>query len=273
VKEELDISWNGWKQVPGETRTKCWDRIVTRFIFPAPQVELAKKYFFQQMAISFRNWRYEMNVEWLQRGRDPTSHYKISAAQWERFRELKTTEEALAKSKAASELAKRNKYAHHLGTGGYKAKEPEWEREEAELRKKGANVLTDMVSARGARWLKGRQAKVTPEGVKVPSVVSEVAKKMMEVRALELEGKFKADRENDDLTHSLGNPEHPGRVRGVSSKISWKHGFGPQWEGIYKSRQRYKEAMRNYFQEQAKKDFAKMMSDMLSNPPPQVLQQ
>jgi hypothetical protein len=149
VKEELDISWNGWKQVPGETRTKCWDRIVTRFIFPAPQVELAKKYFFQQMGISFRNWRYEMNVEWLQRGRDPTSHYKISAAQWERFRELKTTEEAKAKSKAASELAKRNKYAHHLGIGGYKAKELEWEREEAELRKKGATVLTDLVSSKG----------------------------------------------------------------------------------------------------------------------------
>ena len=62
-----------------------------------------------------------MNVKWLQRGRDLTSHYKILVAQWERFRELKTTEEALAKSKAVSELAKRNKYAHHLGTGGYKA--------------------------------------------------------------------------------------------------------------------------------------------------------
>lgn len=33
VKEELDISWNGWKQVPGETRTKCWDKMVIRFIF------------------------------------------------------------------------------------------------------------------------------------------------------------------------------------------------------------------------------------------------
>ena len=89
-----------------------------------------------------------MNVEWLQRGRDLTSHYKISAAQWERFRELKTIEEVLVKSKAASEFAKRKKYAHHLGTGGYKAKEPEWEREEAELRKQGATVLTDLVSRR-----------------------------------------------------------------------------------------------------------------------------
>jgi hypothetical protein len=31
----------------------------------------------------------------------------------------------------------------------------------------------------------------------------------------------------DILTASLGNPEHPGRVRGISSKEGWKDGFEP----------------------------------------------
>jgi hypothetical protein len=34
------------------------------------------------------------------------------------------------------------------------------------------------------------------------------------------------------VTAGLGNPEHPGCVRGTSSKEGWKEGFGPQWEGL-----------------------------------------
>jgi hypothetical protein len=42
---------------------------------------------------------------------------------------------------------------------------------------------------------------------------------------------------------SLANPEHPSRVRGISSNEGWKEGFGPHWEGLYKKRDRYKEKM------------------------------
>jgi hypothetical protein len=70
-----------------------------------------------------------------------------------------------------------------------------------------------------------------------------------------------------------GNPEHPGRVRGISSKEGWKEGFGPQWEGLYKKRDRYKEEMANYFKEEAKKEFKGLMSEMLLNPPLELMQQ
>ena len=46
----------------------------------------------------------------------------------------------------------------------------------------------------------------------MPDEVGEVADKIIKMAALEQEGKFKTDHENDVLTHSLGNPEHPGRV-------------------------------------------------------------
>jgi CRISPR/Cas system-associated exonuclease Cas4 (RecB family) len=31
--------------------------------------------------------------------------------------------------------------------------------------------------------------------------------------------------ENDQLKEALGNPKHTGRIRGVGSHMSWKHGF------------------------------------------------
>ena len=52
------------------------------------------------------------------------------------------------------------------------------------------------------------------------------------------QGTFIPDRENDELTEALGNPEHPGRTRGTSGSLSWKAGF-PDASG-YKRRERKK---------------------------------
>jgi hypothetical protein len=50
------------------------------------------------------------------------------------------------------------------------------------------------------------------------------------------EGTFIPDRENDELTMALGNPEHPGRPRGTPGFVAWKVGF--PGTGSYKSRER-----------------------------------
>ena len=52
------------------------------------------------------------------------------------------------------------------------------------------------------------------------------------------EGSFKSDREKDELTYTLGTPEHTGRVRGMGV-VPWKHGFSGDIE-TYRSRQRRK---------------------------------
>ena len=39
------------------------------------------------------------------------------------------------------------------------------------------------------------------------------------------QGTFVPDRENDELTMALGNPEHPGRIRGTPDSVPWKAGF------------------------------------------------
>ena len=52
------------------------------------------------------------------------------------------------------------------------------------------------------------------------------------------EGTFFPDRENDELTMALGNPEHPGRTRGTPGSIPWKVGFPDA--GGYKTHERRK---------------------------------
>jgi hypothetical protein len=98
-------------------------------------------------------------------------------------------------------------------------------------------------------------------------MLDKAAKSIFTVASKQHEGLFKPQRERYILTAGLGNLEHPGRVRGISSKEGWKEGFGPEWEGEYKKHDGYKEEIKSYFEE-AKKEFQEMMSKILSDPPP-----
>jgi len=52
------------------------------------------------------------------------------------------------------------------------------------------------------------------------------------------EGTFKPYREKDELSYSLGTPEHTGRVRGLGV-VPWKHGFSEDLD-TYRSQRRSK---------------------------------
>ena len=49
--------------------------------------------------------------------------------------------------------------------------------------------------------------------------------KLQEAIKAAQEGTFVPDRENDELTEALGNPEHPGQTRGTPGSVAWKVGF------------------------------------------------
>ena len=146
-----------------------------------------------------------MNKKWLQKGRDPTQRYPISQAQWARFREMRESEDFKEKSKAASALAKRNKYPHRLGTGGYKTQIPKQRAAEAEKRKQGEVALTDLVDERTANWMCGQKTDTSGSKVSAPVELEDVTAKIIEVAAKQKKGEFKPRRENDILTQSLGN--------------------------------------------------------------------
>jgi hypothetical protein len=58
-------------------------------------------------------------------------------------------------------------------------------------------------------------------------MLKKLQKNIYAMAAKQNQGTFKPQRERDILTAGLGNPEHPGRVRGISSKEGWKEEFGP----------------------------------------------
>jgi hypothetical protein len=274
VRDNIDIIIQQWKDVSANVKNLMWNKMLTRFVLPWGIEELVKGYAMKQCATMFRNWRSEMNTNWAKKGLDPTKRYKISAAQWAVFLEQWSNPDFLAKSKANSELAKKNKYHHHLGTGGYQRQLPKWRQEEDAKKAAGLPALSEQVGERTANWIRARKPKETETSLSFDDpLLEEVAKSFFEALAKQQEGTFKPQRERDILTAGLDNPKHPGRVRGISSKEGWKEGFGPQWEYMYRKRDRYKEAISDYWKVEAKKDFKDMLTQMQSNPPLELMQQ
>ena len=58
---------------------------------------------------------------------------------------------------------------------------------------------------------------------------------------------FVHDRENDEHTKALENPEHPGRTRGTPGSIAWKVGFPDA--GGYKTQERRRKVEQSELQE------------------------
>jgi hypothetical protein len=71
----------------------------------------------------------------------------------------------------------------------------------------------------------------------------ELMNKIEDVKA----GRLKVDREMDELTMALGNPEHPGRCRGYRV-VSWKYAFKGNLDS-YKSHKRRKERKEEHWRQ------------------------
>jgi len=63
--------------------------------------------------------------------------------QWPEFVKYKESAKAVQRSAKNKDNAKKKKYHHHMGTGGYKSAVPKWEAMEADLRARGITPGTD----------------------------------------------------------------------------------------------------------------------------------
>nr|AAT81759.1 hypothetical protein [Oryza sativa Japonica Group]ABF97407.1 transposon protein, putative, CACTA, En/Spm sub-class [Oryza sativa Japonica Group] len=167
-----------------------------------------------------------------------------SEAAWDDFLTLKNSPEEIQRSQKYAELAKKNKFPHRLGSTGYAPKVEQWTKEEEEMRKKGQPVPMEEWTQRSRNWVRARTPKITDEGkvsFEFPELQS-VANKIENLSSSQKKGFFKPKREKDVLSTGLGTPEHGGRVRDVSSKMSWKEGFK---HDPHKKREAYKDKLRD----------------------------
>jgi hypothetical protein len=80
---------------------------------------------------------------------------------------------------------------------------------------------------RSRNWILARVVAITPDGnvsFQKPST-EQIYQKLEELVEMQKKGLFVSDREKDMLSAAIGMPEHPGRVRGISSTLPWGKAF------------------------------------------------
>lgn len=247
VRDHVPVSIAKWEQVPADTKNMLWGDMKATFTFPEDKEELVKKYTLQKMAISFQTWKKQLTKNYIDKNLTPNfEDFPKLQNHWDDFVAYKASAEGQTLSEKNKENASKKKYFHRLGPGGYKTKIPKWEKREAELIAKDVVPETYNWPERSKHWFYAHGGSLDDNGTALfGKEIREVATKLKAVIDQSSQGAFVPDRENDELTTALENPEHPGRTRGVGV-VPWKEGFAKDVES-YRSRSRAKAREANLF--------------------------
>ena len=140
--------------------------------------------------------------------------------------QFKESEEAKERSRINKINAAKKKWHHTLGPGWYQVSRPKWDLAEEQMIAAGVTPVTLSWPPRCRTWFYAHGGKLDPETglVMERASLKEASDALLVAIQDARTGKYKPDRENDELTRALNNPEHPGRTRG-KGVVPWFEGF------------------------------------------------
>ena len=222
VKDKVEITWAEWNNVPVDYKTHIWGEVTRSFHYPEDaDLNKCREWVMHVAGRAFRNFKSMLTRYYLKLGKSPCVKYTmVKEHHWEEFCKQRTTEEAKAKSAKFSALAKKNLHPHHLGMTGFAGKRPQWREEERARAAAGLPDPYDGVDLRAKDFIYARKPKKLKEGAsKFNEPKFEEVERAL-IKAAKSKDSFKVCRGQDLLTLALGTPEHRGRIRGMSSKMS-----------------------------------------------------
>jgi len=140
-----------------------------------------------------------------------------------KFKELEVAKERsrINKLNAAKKI-----WHHKLGPDGYEVTRPKWDLSEQQMMDAGVTPVTLSWPPRCRTWFYAHGGALDPKTgqvLKKASLKGADDKLLVAIEEART-GVFMPNRENDKLTHALGNHEHPGRTRG-KGVVPWYEGF------------------------------------------------
>nr|BAD23551.1 hydroxyproline-rich glycoprotein-like [Oryza sativa Japonica Group] len=234
VKTRCPINVKLWETVDDNIKTLLWNELQKYFVFPPGSEVRGRDYALKKMGDRWRQWKSDLNRDYFRRIPPFTDYGHISQADWDT-----------------------------LGSSGYAGHVDQWREIEQRFAAAGKPLLVDPMVERSKNWVWARSTgQVSDEGdilFETPDI-EEVTTNLQQIVEKERSGQFVPRRERDQLTAALGTAEHSGRVRGLSSKTSWKVGF-PQDAPSYKKRDKYKEQLSDKIYAQVKEHFYSLAAE------------
>ena len=125
-----------------------------------------------------------------------------------------------------------------MGSGGYRSAIPKWQNLEAEITAK--EIIPETIEKNWPQcvknWFYAHGGSLDPDTSKLifGQKIERATQRLARAREEADSGVFKPNREKDEMTYALENPEHGGRTRGYGA-VLWLQAFLAD-KGTYRSR-------------------------------------
>jgi hypothetical protein len=125
AREKCKITCIDWGVVPVNKKEALWKLIKAHYVYPFEHEERGKRATIITIGRALRRFRHALNKFYVQTGVSPFNRFGfITPNEWNTFKELHTTPEAMPRSNRMKELIQKNTFKHRLEPGGYNATIP-----------------------------------------------------------------------------------------------------------------------------------------------------
>jgi hypothetical protein len=198
----------------------------------------------KKLATQFKDYKKRLNLDYIQKNKTPdfTGATEKLKDQWADFVKYRTSETAKKRSAINKINAAKKTYHHCMMSAGYKGVIPRMEKEENDLVDKDVEPETKDWARKAKLWFYGMGGRLDPVTGKCIFTEEQLAAPLAALKTAMndvKDGKFRPDREKDELSRALGNKEKTGQTRDTEGSVPWKYGF-PDSTDTYRSRGRKK---------------------------------
>ncbi|XP_021316005.1 uncharacterized protein LOC110435037 [Sorghum bicolor] len=256
VRDRIPISVREWKEnkkhpeinyVSIRDKELLWGDVLQHFTLETNDEQLKERvrdWSMKKMAPMFQGYKKRLYQDYIKKNMTPdfnSPNYAKLRPFWTDFVRFKMSEEAQERVRKNQKNVRRKTYHHTMGSSGYQTTVPKWEKAEKELIDRGLVPESLEWPERAKHWFFAHGGSLDLETGKVVygERIQDVAERFHQARSITESGEWQPNRDKDELTFALGNPEHGGRTRGYDT-VSWEHAF-PADRETYRSRQRKKE--------------------------------
>jgi hypothetical protein len=205
-----------------------WDEILKHFtLLEGVEPANVKRWALMRMATQFQKFKQQLDKDYIKKNRTPNwIEYPKIKEHWTSFLEYKKSEDFAKASARGKKSRGKKEHDHHLGRGGYAFAIPKWRKMEEDLLAQGTISMVVDWPERVKNWYYAHGVTINSEygTLDYPPSLREAALEILKIIEDGRASRVKVNREIDELSMALRNPEHPGHCRGFGV-VQWKFAF------------------------------------------------